>query len=214
MRNETRPVILTAGRATRAGSLAPDGCKALVRLDDRPIIEWQLDCFTQEPVIVARSEHAEMLVGYGDVVVNDRCLGAGDALRSALKIIDDEPITVVYADTFFTDIPDGSDWVGIGTGWGGRAWDIVYDYDGDVRVSYTEATGETTVCVGLYSFADVKRLRDVVPYWAGYHSKAVPSEWGLSWVVNDYPGLRWEPVPSWIDCGSVDDIQRWRHYAA
>lgn len=214
MNTETIPVILTAGRATRAGSLAPDGCKALVRLEDRPIIEWQLACFTKEPVIVARSEHAEMLAGYGDVVVNDRCLGAGDALRSALAVLDDEPISVVYADTFFTDIPEGSDWVGIGQGWGGRAWDIVYSLHGVPRVSYMEAHDETTVCVGLYSFSDIKRLRDIVPYWAGYHTKAVPSEWGLSWVVNDYHGLRWEPIPTWQDVGSIADIQRWTNYAA
>lgn len=211
MTSDTRPVILTAGRASRAGTHAPDGCKALVRLGGRPVIEWQLDCFNQEPLIVARSEHAEWLVGYGDVVVNDDCLGPGDALRSALTALDDEPITVVYADTFFTDLPAGSDWVGIGVGWGGRPWDVVQQ---NGVVAYCDPAREATVCVGLYSFSDLRLLRDQVSYWAGWHSKPGPHEWGLSWVVSHYPVQRWEPIPSWVDVGDVAGIEGWAPHAA
>lgn len=217
MNTETRPVILTAGRATRAGTYAPDGCKALVPLGGRPIIEWQMRCFAQEPLIVARAAHAEMLVGYGDVVVNDDCLGPGDALRSALPLCDG-PITVVYADTFFTDVPEGSDWIGTAQGWGGRAWDVVHAAEEHGRyrphVVYEEAHSEVTVCVGLYSFSNIAKLRDSANFWSGYHSRGMRREWGLSWIVNDLRDLRWEPIPSWRDVGSSADIQRWATDAA
>lgn len=206
-----RPVILTAGRAVRAGSYAPNGCKSLVPLDGRPIIEWQMACFDSEPLIVARSEHAHDLAAYGDVVTNDSCLGPGDALRSALRVLDDEPITVVYADSFFTDVPDGSDWVGTGIGWGGRPWDVIMP---NGVVSYCDPQREALVCVGLYSFSNLARLREEVHYWSGYHAKPSPHEWGLSWVLGRYPTKRWEPVPSWVDIGDVAGIEGWSNRAA
>ena len=205
-----RSVILTAGKATRAGHYAPDGCKALVPLDGRPVLEWQLDVLGGDPLIVCRSEHAPLLEKYGEVVTNDACRGAGDALNSALRVVD-EPIVVAYADTYFDAIPDGTDWVGVSEAKGGRRWYVILDlHDGRSWVVYRDvpADQEVTVGVGLFAFSDVDRLRDITSKFGTEHLWR-GTEWGLDVVLNRYRCWTPVPIPSWRDVGDADAIERW-----
>lgn len=201
----TRPVILTAGKATRAGEYAPDGCKALVPLDGKPVIEWQLDVLGGDPIIVCRSEHAASLNRYGQVVVNDAGRGAADALASAVEVTD-EPIVVAYADTFFDALPDGTDWVGVSQAEGGRSWYVLRD--GYVAYEHVAAGWTAKVGVGLFAFSDtprVKRILDVILRRAALGR----SEVGLDRLLNTYQPWREVEIPSWRDVGSVEAIEAW-----
>ena len=201
----TRPVILTAGKATRAGEYAPDGCKALVRLDGKPVIEWQLDVLGGDPIIVCRSEHAGMLNRYGQVVTNDAGLGAADALASAVSVTD-EPIVVAYADTFFDAIPDGTDWVGVSRAEGGRSWYVIRD--GYVAYEHVAAGWSAKVGVGLFAFGDTPRVRRILD---GVLRRAAmwQAEVGLDRLLNVYQPWREEHIASWRDVGSVETIEAW-----
>lgn len=201
-----QPIILTAGRATRCGAHAPDSCKALVNLDGRPVIEWQLDAFSaSDPIIVCRSEHVTLLEQYGQTVVNDRCLGAADALASALPMAFGS-VTVAYADTFFTSVPLGSDWVGVSTGKGGRKWDVIrnrYVVYEDVAVG-----DEAEVCVGLYSFSDPQRVHSIIKRLTLRHAVTQP-DMGLAPVLNVYSPWHTEHIGSWQDVGTSAAIEAW-----
>lgn len=201
-----KPVILTAGRATRAGKYAPDGCKALVLLDGRPVIEHQLDVLQADPVIVCRSEHAPMLRAYGEVITNDRGRGAGDALASALAVVD-EPVAVAYADTWFSALPDGEDWCGVGIGHGGRNWYVISP-NHTATYANVPADEVALVGVGLFHFADIDRLRRITNRF-GTEWRWRGEEWGLDVVLNTYETWRAVHVPSWRDVGSVEHIEAW-----
>ena len=200
---------MTAGRATRAGEYAPDGCKALVPLDGRPVIEWQLDVLDGEPIIVCRSEHAPLLSKYGQVVTNDACRGAGDALHSALGVVD-EPIVLAYADTFFDAIPDGTDWVGVSHARGGRRWYVILDLASGPWVVYQDVPADqiVKVGVGLFAFSDVDRLRSITGAF-GTEFRWRGQEWGLDVVLNRYRTYDTVDIPSWRDVGDVEAIENW-----
>lgn len=203
------PVILTAGKATRAGQYAPNGCKALVSLDGKPVIEWQLDVLGSldgEPIIVCRSEHEPLLRRYGRTVINDRGRGAGDALASALAVAA-EPIVVAYADTFFTELPDGTDWCGVALAHGGRSWYVVSPQH---TVAYLNVPADEValVGVGLFAFSDIDRLQAITGRF-GTEWRWRGQEWGLDVVLNAYETWRAVAVPSWQDVGSSEAIEAW-----
>lgn len=185
-------LITTAGGATRLGDLAPHGCKSLLPVGGKPMIEWQLDVLG-EATIVCRPEHASLLDGYGPVRVDGLDLGPA----SCLAFAPDGPVTVVYADTWFDSLPDGSDWVGVGSGGPGRAWDVI-DPDGKVR--YREPKDVATVAVGLYAFADGARAA------AAQRAENAAS---MAAVLNVYAPWRAVPIPSWRDVGDPDSWARW-----
>lgn len=203
-----RSIILTAGRATRAGELAPDGCKALVEVGGNPMIKWQCDALADgDPIIVCRSEHVDMLKDYGQTVVNDRGRGAADALASALPLVDG-PVIVAYADTFFLgdDIPEGTDWVGVADADGGRRWDVVRDHY--VAYEHVAEGWVARVCVGLYAFSDPRRLGKIIEHLTLRHAVTQP-EMGLAPALNIYNPWREVHIPSWQDVGSVEAIKAW-----
>lgn len=187
-------IINTAGRATRLDGYAPYGCKALLEVGGKPMIEWQLDVLG-EATIVCRPEHAALLRGYGPVAVDGLDLGPASCLSAVPPF--DGPVTVVYADTWFDALPEGSDWVGVGTGAPGRAWDVI-DPDGKVR--YREPSEVATVAVGLYAFADGRRAA------AAQRAENAAS---MAAVLNAYGSWRAVPVPSWRDVGDPDSWARW-----
>lgn len=204
----TRPVILTAGKATRAGHYAPAGCKALVVLAGRPVIEWQLDVLADlgEPVIVCRTEHAHLLSEYGEIVTNDDGRGAADALASALTCSFANGAVVAYADTWFDTLPDGEDWMGVWPADGGRSWYVVNPH-GTLTYRPVPAGETALVGIGLFHFADVDRLRTITDRF-GTEWRWHGTEWGLDVVANSY-GLTPVPVPSWRDVGDEASIERW-----
>lgn len=188
-------LILTAGKAARMGNLSPDGCKALTVFRGRPTIEWQLDVLG-EAVIVCRSDHVSRLSEYGRSFATDEMGGPAGALRAALAEPADDPVTVVYADSYFEELPTESEWCGTGRGYGGRSWDLVGD---PVRYRHVEAWASANVCVGLYRFADPQRLTDVLNGLAG------GGELGMPAVLSQYH-LPFIPVPSWVDLGTPEAL--------
>lgn len=197
-------LLLTAGRASRLGDKAPHRCKALTPLAGRPIIEWQLDVLGSA-TIVCRTEHADLLRQYGPVVTDDEARGPGHSLGVGLRAVDDDPVLVVYADTFFDRIPEGSDWVGVGLGHAGRSWDRVWPGG---AVHYEFCTEPVVACVGLYAFSDTRWVRRKVDSLSGYfHSK---KEWGMPPVLNAYRNHRYEPIPGWQDIGDIPSLTQWR----
>lgn len=208
----TRPIILTAGNATRAGDRAPHGCKALVPLQGVPIIEWQLAALKragvlEKPVIVCRSEHVELLDRYGFVVPNDEGNGAAGALHSAAAFID-QSVIVAYADTFFTDVPRETDWMGVAKAKGGRKWYVLH-HDGDLDwLRYEDVpAGETVrVGVGLFHFYDHERLRRILDLVMDDSAGEV----GMDKVANGYLLLRPRLISTWQDVGDVAAIERWK----
>lgn len=193
-------VVLTAGRATRLGSDAPHGCKAETPLDGRPIISRQIQAADPDTVtIVCRSEHQSLMRRWGTVITHDGYDGPARALCAAIHHID-TPIVVAYADTFFTDLPDGQDWCGVHDAPGGRYWDVA---DDDVIYRYVRPDRTVSACVGLYRFDDHDRLTAAL-----IRACAVPHhEVGMSGVVNRYR-CRFVDVPSWQDIGDRDALAR------
>ena len=191
-------VILSAGKASRLGELAPGGCKALTVVRGRPIIEWQLDVLG-EATIVCRSEHVELLGEYGPTVVNDHGRGSADALRSFLSTPREGPVTVVYADSFFRGLPAGEDWVGVADVNGGRSWDLVYK-DGSVAYNHLPEGSSGRACVGVYRFSDSYQLALTVSFLTALLFFS-DRELGMAPVVNNTPGLRFVDIPSWRDVG-------------
>jgi hypothetical protein len=207
-------VILTAGRATRLGALAPDGCKSLVELDGDPIIEWQMDALEDErPTIVCRTEHAARLSIYGPVVVDDSLAGPAHALYSVLaqlryQDLEGDAITVVYADSFFTVLPDLPDFCGIQTVKGGRSWDLLSHDDegwGNVTYHYISKHQWGTACVGLYRFSDHEKLARHLRSALYLNTR----ETGMAQVVNSYrpPFIT---IPSWQDAGDPSALANWK----
>lgn len=194
-------VILTAGAATRLDGVAPHGCKALTPVKGRPIIEHQLDVLG-DARIVCRAFHAPLLKKYGEVVVNDDMRGPADALLSALFHYESGPVTVVYADSYFTDLPAGDGWVGVNPVQGGRSWDLVYE-DGHCEYAPLPKGMTGNACVGLYRFPDVRTLTLKLTYLSVYQWV---QELGMAPVVNNWPGLDYVPVPSWRDVGDVEAL--------
>lgn len=152
-------IINAAGRASRLAGYAPYGCKALLEVGGTPMIEWQLDV-VGSATIVCRPEHADLLRRYGPVAVDANDLGPASCLTAVPESVTAGPVTVVYADSWFSSLPAGSDWVGVAeVADRARSWDVV---DDDGWVSYRDPKGPARVCVGVYSFSNGDLIRALV----------------------------------------------------
>lgn len=105
-------MLLAAGRGTRLGELGQRVPKALVEVDQRPLLAHQLDWLASqgaERVIVNAHHLAEQIIGFVEgtalplpveVVVEPELLGSAGGLRNALaRFPADRPIVVVNGDT-------------------------------------------------------------------------------------------------------------------
>lgn len=200
-------IICTGGYATRLGPLAPGGCKALTMVKGRPVLEWQLDVLG-DAVIICRPDHQELLSGYG------RCKtgmwsGVGPSIADTLHELADEPVTIIYGDTLLSEVPAGSDWVGVSDAPGGRSWDVVHPSPmvgvNQVYYDFVPETRTARVCVGVYSFADTPRVRGIFDFLQGMYA-AEGRGWGMGRVLNHYRTLDWVDIPSWRDVGSVEAV--------
>lgn len=204
-------LICTAGRATRLGSLAPDGCKVLTEVAGKPVIEHQLEVLGSA-TIICRPEHADALRKYGPVVTGEWA-GVGQSIAEALHAPHvDGSVLVVYGDTLFTELPEGSDWIGTSRGEGGRAWDVVYE-DGTVSYDHVPEGASAEVCVGLYAFSNLQRLRrimDQIDGWYGFGRRS----WGMAPVINRYRSLAFVDIPSWADVGTGEAVAAYERSAA
>lgn len=206
---EPTALICTGGMASRLGDLAPGGCKALTELGGRPIIEWQLDVLGSA-TIICRPDHEVMLERYGPCVTGVWS-GVGASIADALHVVPDGPVTVVYGDTLFNEIPEGSDWVGVSDAPGGRNWDVVHHGPMVEQhyVSYEYVPPEITrkVCVGLYSLADIHKARRIFDFFAGMNAIGGTS-WGMGPILNHYRSFGLLEIPSWMDVGDPEALSR------
>lgn len=191
-------IVLTAGRATRLGSFAPAGCKALVRVHDRPMLANQLDVVEPDhTTVVCRSAHTRLLYGFDVLALPfDEGGGPARALQACVPLFGRDitgPVVVAYADTWFTELPHGKDWCGTHPAPGGRYWDVA---DDELLYRYVRPDVTLPVCVGLYRFDDLERLADAI----GLATLASTEEVGMGPVVRRY-GARFVDVPSWQDVG-------------
>lgn len=193
-------LINTGGKATRLDGIAPYGCKALTPINGRPIIEWQLDVLG-EATIVCRSFHLAHLKKYGPCFADDAGVGPAGALLAAP--LSDEPVTVVYADSYFEALPDGDAWVGVNPVEGGRWWDLVYS-DGHCDYAPLPAGMTGRACVGLYRFPDGRRLESKARAVLAGACGPV----GMAPIVNNWPGLSVVEIPSWRDVGDPQALDR------
>lgn len=199
-------LLLSAGEATRLGDLAPGGCKAAARVNDRQMIDWTWEALGR-PTVVCRSKHLGAISKAIDTVVVDEGGGPAFALDRALqKVQPTGPVTVVYADTWVPEwgVPTDPEFCGVAAARGGRKWDVVED--GLVAYRHVAEGEAALVCIGLYRFADPQHLAVAVK---DALVNAPSGEVGMGDVVNTY-GLPFAPVLGWQDVGDLLAVSRWR----
>lgn len=198
-------LLLSAGRASRLGDMAPGGCKAMTVVGGRTMIDWWGDLLGGRPTVVCRSEHLPVVPDDVDTVICDEGGGPAVALASALPACDlAEPITVGFADTWLQRLPEGPAWCAVAAADPGRAWDVVDD-----GIVWYGDPGETSlVCVGAYRFAEHHRLAQACAVAIG-DAYVRRGEAPMGAVVNAY-GLPFVSVPCWQDVGDPGALDRWR----
>lgn len=192
--------MLSAGRATRLDGV----CKAMNLVGGRTMYEWWRRCQLTKPTVVCRSEHARSIPG--PTIICDEGGGPAFALRAALALVTEGPVTVTYADTWVPAVPHDTEFCGVAAARGPRSWDVVED--GLVAYRHVDEAEAALVAVGLYRFADVDRLTKCIDEAIG--RRTIGAEVGLADVVNAY-GLPFVPVLGWQDVGDPQAIARWRH---
>lgn len=195
-------VLLSAGKATRLGLRAPAGCKALLNVGGRTMLDWWRD-FYPDLLLVCRTEHATLVPEGVQTVICDEGGGPARALAEALPYCDEGPIIVMYADTWVQEIPQGVEWCGVAAAKGGRNWDVF-----EAGLCAYRAVPEdevAVVSVGLYKFAEKWRLALALTHELLHGGDDV----GLADVVNDLD-LPLEPVVGWRDVGDEQALKRWR----
>lgn len=184
-------VILCAGKATRLGFLAPEGCKSLVQIKGRTILDHQLDVLrriSDQVTVVCRSNHVPLLNGLGvDLVVHDLYDGPVAAFRKAKPQGD---TCLCYGDSLFRSIPPDHDWVGVGFATGPRRWDVIER--GHIKYEWVDEYAVKKVCVGVYRFDQPEKL------WG----KDMPD------ALHHYPEpLQFRVVPGWADAGDASAVK-------
>lgn len=199
-------VLLSAGKSTRLQLRAPGGCKALLKVGGRTMLDWWRDFFP-DLLVVVRSEHAELLPDDVMRLVCDQGGGPARALAAALPALGNGPITVIYADTWLPEIPEGDEWVGVAAAKGGRNWDVFED--GLCASRLVEPDEVVLAAVGVYRIAEKWRLELALSCELAL---VADQECGMADVVNDLD-LPMEPVYGWQDVGTVEALHQWRAVA-
>ena len=198
-------VLLSAGRASRLGDRAPGGCKALLDVGGRTMLDWWTDLAPDGLVVVVRSEHVDLLPDGVSRVVCDQGGGPAQALAAALVACDgDSPVTVAYADTWLPGLPPGDEWCAVAAAKGGRRWDVAEE--GLLAYRDVDLGEVALVAVGAYRFGARWRLELALDFEL---RQAPPdAEVGLAEVVNDL-GLPFVPVLGWQDVGDETALASW-----
>lgn len=203
-------ILLSAGNATRLETLAPAGCKALTRVGDRTMLDWWRG-HDPNVIVVCRTEHTKSWEFPDDanVISCDEGGGPAVAVRTALPHVRG-PLTVAYADTWVPPgcVPYGTDWCGVATARGGRAWDILTD--GVLTYRHISSNEVATVAIGLYRFSDMDRLGRALD--TAIEIGDIREETGMAAVVGLY-GARFKPVVGWQDVGDRKALERWKALA-
>lgn len=196
-------LLLSAGKAERLGGLAPGGCKAMVEVGGRSMLDWWRDAFPRL-IVACRSEHNDVLPNDVPRVICNEGGGPARALRKAMDACDQGPITVIYADTWVPVVPRGPSWCAVAPADGGRKWYVAED--GLLNYRYVDEGVTEIVGVGLFRFPEKWRLTLALE-----HELAVTPEGqdcGLDVVSNDL-GLEFEPVLGWQDVGDPQALEAW-----
>lgn len=196
-------VVLAAGNATRMKHLAPRGCKALAAPGGRTMIEWTRQATGENPLVVCKSEHVELIGTDASTVVCDELGGPVRALKEALPYVDIHgPLTVLYSDTWVPALPQG-EFCGVAAADGGRFWDVVED--GLAAYRYVDSDEAALVCIGAYRFHHIPRLRRCV----GFALASVGPAASMAEVVNHYR-MPFRTVTGWQDIGDEPAFGRFR----
>lgn len=201
-----RAVILSAGKSTRLGGRN----KLTVSAGGREVAEWHralLDGF-RIAVVAPQSDAGALAVQFpwvDRVVAHSRADGPVGALSAYLSAYrDDEEIVVLFADTLLPPqpLPKG-DWVGIANA-PQRRW----DFPGE-NSTYLRGTLAFPVCVGIYSFAWISKLREAVAEAIEDGTIHGETDVPMIRVLNRYaPGLYQMPVRGWHDAGDPEALAR------
>jgi NDP-sugar pyrophosphorylase family protein len=105
--------ILAGGLGERLGKLTLSTPKSMIKINDKPFIEWQLNLLSKKgvrEVVLCTSHHSQMIkdfvkdgekfkidVKYSDDGENQ--LGTGGAIRNAIEILG-ESFMVIYGDSY------------------------------------------------------------------------------------------------------------------
>lgn len=195
-------VLLSAGKATRLGG----GCKALTKVGGITMYGWVTAAAGEEPLVVARSEHLPELDEHSvdHIFVHDDLGGPAAALHAALPMCDEGPLTVLYADTWLRELPDGDEWCGVAAALGGRNWDVAEC--GLLAYRYVDNDEVAVVAVGAYRFPAKWKLERALDH----ELRTGQGEVGLADVVNDL-ALPLLPIVGWQDVGDLASLDRWRN---
>lgn len=202
-----RAFILSAGKATRMGGLAPHGVKSLCSLGGRTLFDIQSEALRDqgwEPVLFTSVELPDL-----PHHVLPQHSGPGEALYHALRYADG-PTLVVYADTLWTGIlPNPGEWVGVADPPNlGRNWDVAAE-----RFEYRFAREGEKVCVGLYCFTSPDEVRDACLR----ARRERDGEIGMADVLNLLPPPERHLIDGWTDVGDALSLRlaqidtAWQH---
>ncbi|MBL8640087.1 MAG: nucleotidyltransferase family protein [Alphaproteobacteria bacterium] len=108
--------ILAAGRGSRMRPLVDDCPKPLVRLHDRPILDYILDALKLHGVrklVINAHYRAEQIVEYGrthqsefdslEISVENELLETGGGLKQAAHLLGDQPFFMINGDAFWRE---------------------------------------------------------------------------------------------------------------
>jgi choline kinase len=102
-----RAIILAAGRGSRLGHLGDDRPKCFVKLDGKPLVEYQLAALRRggvNEIAIVRGYRAEMIDFTGLTYFNNERWAETNmvmSLAAAARWLQEQPVIVSYADIFY-----------------------------------------------------------------------------------------------------------------
>jgi hypothetical protein len=211
-------MIVAGGEATRLGPLAAQMNKALVSVQQRPMIahlmaratEANVDRVTIVTSPESQSQVSKVLNRMGAelpwiITVQPSARGPVDAIQYGLAVLDrgkmgdDDQVIITFADSYFDKMPAGTEepnWVGAHTvSSGDRSWCYLDEFTH--RWVDGIPTLRTTAFIGVLQ-ASVKALRSVVSRTIYKHGNNA----GMAPVINELD-VREVLFPHWHDVGDI-----------
>lgn len=211
-------MIVAGGEATRLGPLAAQMNKALVSVQQRPMIahlmaravESNVDKVTIVVSPDSQGQVTKVLNRMGTelpwtITVQPSARGPVDAIQYGLAVLDrgkmgdDDQVIITFADSYFDSMPPGTDepnWVGVrSVKPGDRSWCYLDDLDTQWHDGIPAL--RTTAFIGVLQ-ASVSSLRKVVSHVIYKHGNNV----GMAPVLTELD-VREVVFPSWQDVGDI-----------